>query len=84
MTKFRLDINALRALAIGAVVAYHYNLGFARGGFVGVDIFFVLSGYLMTEIIVTRINSNSFDIFQFYFDRAKRIVPGLLGLCARC
>ncbi len=81
MTKFRYDINALRALAVSAVVLYHYKADFILGGFVGVDIFFVISGYLMTNIIVGRLQKGSFNIFDFYYDRAKRIVPGLLGLC---
>ncbi len=81
MTKFRYDINALRALAVTAVVGYHYNVDFLPGGFAGVDIFFVISGYLMTDIIVSRLRKDSFSVLKFYYDRAKRIVPGLLGLC---
>ncbi len=81
MTKFRYDINALRALAVTAVVGYHFNVDFLPGGFAGVDIFFVISGYLMTDIIVSRLQKNSFGVLKFYYDRARRIVPGLLGLC---
>jgi len=81
MTKFRYDINALRALAVTAVVGYHYNVAFLPGGFAGVDIFFVISGYLMTDIIVSRLRKDNFSVLKFYHDRAKRIVPGLLGLC---
>ena len=81
MTKFRYDINALRALAVTAVVGYHYNVDFLPGGFAGVDIFFVISGYLMTDIIVSRLRKDNFSVLKFYYDRAKRIVPGLLGLC---
>ncbi len=81
MTKFRFDINALRALAVTAVIGYHYNVNFLPGGFVGVDIFFVISGYLMTDIIVSRLQADSFSVLKFYYHRAKRIVPGLLGLC---
>jgi peptidoglycan/LPS O-acetylase OafA/YrhL len=81
MTKFRYDINALRALAVTAVVGYHYNVAFLPGGFAGVDIFFVISGYLMTDIIVSRLQKDNFSVLKFYYDRAKRIVPGLLGLC---
>ncbi|HMF06252.1 MAG TPA: acyltransferase family protein [Methylocella sp.] len=79
--KFRHDINALRALAVTAVVLFHYKVNFVLGGFVGVDIFFVISGYLMTNIIAGRLAKGSFSIWEFYGDRAKRIVPGLLGLC---
>jgi peptidoglycan/LPS O-acetylase OafA/YrhL len=81
MTKFRYDINALRALAVTAVVLFHYNVSFVPGGFTGVDIFFVISGYLMTEIISRRLADGKFSVWKFYSDRAKRIVPGLAGLC---
>jgi peptidoglycan/LPS O-acetylase OafA/YrhL len=79
--KFRYDINALRALAVAAVVLFHYKVGFIPGGFVGVDVFFVISGYLMTGIIMGRLAKGKFNIWQFYHERAKRIVPGLLGMC---
>ncbi len=81
MTKFRFDINALRALAVSAVVFYHFKANFIPGGYVGVDIFFVISGYLMTNIIVGRLQKGSFNLLDFYYDRAKRILPGLIGLC---
>ena len=79
--KFRNDINALRALAVTAVVLFHYKVDFVPGGFVGVDVFFVISGYLMTSIIMGRLAKDRFSVWEFYYDRAKRIVPGLLGLC---
>jgi peptidoglycan/LPS O-acetylase OafA/YrhL len=79
--KFRYDINALRALVVTAVVLFHYKVDFIPGGFVGVDIFFVISGYLMTTIIVGKLAKGRFSIWDFYYDRAKRIVPGLLGMC---
>ncbi|MCI0599195.1 MAG: acyltransferase [Beijerinckiaceae bacterium] len=79
--KFRYDINALRALAVTAVVLFHYKAGFVPGGFVGVDIFFVISGHLMTNIIMGRLAKSRFSIWEFYHDRAKRIIPGLLGMC---
>ena len=78
---FRYDINALRALAVTAVVLFHYKVDFVPGGFVGVDVFFVISGYLMTSIIMGRSAKGKFSILDFYYDRAKRIVPGLLGMC---
>jgi len=79
--KFRSDINALRALAVTAVVLFHFKVDFLPGGFVGVDVFFVISGYLMTSIIMGRMAKGTFSIWDFYHDRAKRIVPGLLGVC---
>ncbi|WP_412498871.1 acyltransferase family protein [Shewanella indica] len=79
--KFRYDINGLRAWAVVAVILFHFKvLGFA-GGFVGVDIFFVISGLLMTKIIVTGLESNSFSYSRFMFARAKRIFPVLAVLC---
>ena len=79
--KFRSDINALRALAVTAVVLFHFKVGFVPGGFVGVDVFFVISGYLMTSIIMGRLSKDKFNLWAFYDDRAKRIIPGLLGVC---
>ncbi|WP_176462747.1 acyltransferase family protein [Escherichia coli] len=78
---FRKDINGLRALAVLSVVLYHFNVPFFAGGFVGVDIFFVISGYLMTGIILTRINNYSFSLIGFYLDRCRRIIPALAFLC---
>ncbi len=78
--QFRHDINALRAVAVLAVVLFHYKVGIFRGGFVGVDIFFVISGYLMTAIITRRLEKGVFSVFGFYGDRARRIVPPLVGL----
>lgn len=78
---FRYDINGLRALAVIAVLIFHYNNDLLQGGFTGVDVFFVISGYLMTSIILGGLNNNSFSLFQFYKARAKRIVPALLVIC---
>lgn len=79
--KFREDINALRALAVSAVVLFHYKVHAVPGGFAGVDVFFVISGYLMTAIIMGRLAAGRFSLWEFYGDRARRIVPGLMGLC---
>jgi peptidoglycan/LPS O-acetylase OafA/YrhL len=65
--KFRYDINALRALAVTAVVLYHYKVNFIPGGFVGVDVFFVISGYLMTTIITERLAKGSFGLWNSGF-----------------
>ena len=77
---FRQDINALRAFAILAVVLYHFKLPFFNAGFIGVDVFFVISGFLMTKIIYEKYINNNFSIFGFYLDRAYRIIPALLAL----
>ena len=79
---FRLDINGLRAWAVVAVVLYHFGLTGVSGGFVGVDVFFVISGFLMTGIIVSALERGSFSLWSFYLARARRIMPALIVLCA--
>lgn len=79
--KFRYDINGLRAYAVATVVLFHFGvLGFT-GGFIGVDVFFVISGFLMTSIVVKGIENNKFSLLQFYLSRAIRIIPALFVLC---
>ncbi|MDG2968443.1 acyltransferase family protein [Pseudomonas extremaustralis] len=79
---FRKDINGLRAWAVIAVILYHFGVSGFSGGFVGVDIFFVISGFLMTSIIVKGLeDQGGFSILKFYLSRAKRIIPALLALC---
>lgn len=78
---FRPDINGLRAIAVIAVVLYHFGVKGFSGGFAGVDIFFVISGFLMTGIIFGRISEDRFSIVEFYIARAKRIIPALAFLC---
>lgn len=77
VTKFREDINGLRAIAVISVVLFHFNPSYMPGGFAGVDVFFVISGYLMTSIIFRGIENDNFSIFNFIKSRAKRIVPAL-------
>ena len=78
---FRHDINGLRAFAVIAVVLYHFNPLWLPGGFAGVDVFFVISGYLMTSIIFRGLENNDFSIINFYLARAQRIIPALGILC---
>lgn len=78
---FRKDINGLRAIAVIAVVLFHFKIIGFNGGFIGVDVFFVISGYLMTGIIFSRIRQAKFSIIDFYISRAKRIIPALAILC---
>ena len=78
--RFRADINALRALAVGLVVLYHFKFPGFKGGFLGVDIFFVISGYLMTQIIVGEMLKGGFRYVAFVAMRVARIWPALIGL----
>ena len=78
---FRSDINGLRAYAVMAVVLFHFGVPYTQGGFAGVDVFFVISGFLMTGIIFNGIEKERFSVVRFYFDRARRIVPALAFLC---
>ena len=75
---FRNDINLLRAISVLIVLLYHFKIPYINNGFVGVDIFFVISGYLMTSIIFRGFNQNTFTLKKFYIGRFKRIVPALL------
>ncbi|WP_249679454.1 acyltransferase family protein [Pseudomonas abieticivorans] len=78
---FNANINALRALAVMAVVLFHFNPALFHGGFIGVDVFFVISGYLMTGIVFSGLENRSFSLLRFYMARARRIIPALMGLC---
>ncbi|MGV3770916.1 MAG: acyltransferase family protein [Sphingobium phenoxybenzoativorans] len=78
---FRKDINALRAIAASIVVLFHFRVGGFAGGFVGVDIFFVISGLLMMQIIERKVAAGRFSVLEFYLARTKRIVPALASLC---
>ncbi len=83
--EFRDDINALRAWALLAVLIFHFDFPWLRGGFIGVDVFFVISGFLMTRIIVGALERSSaaapFSLAEFILARAQRIVPALSVLC---
>ena len=79
--KFREDINALRAIAVVAVVIFHFSHSWLPGGFAGVDVFFVISGFLMTMIIVKGLDRKTFSILSFYKARVRRIIPALAFLC---
>lgn len=79
---FRGDINGLRAWAVAAVVFYHFGVPGFGGGFIGVDVFFVISGFLMTRIVVHGLERGDFSLLAFYIARARRILPALIVLCA--
>jgi len=79
---YRPDIDGLRAVAVLAVLGFHANLGALRGGFVGVDIFFVISGYLITGLILSALSRGTFTFAEFYTRRINRIFPALLVVLA--
>lgn len=76
---YRPDIDGLRAIAVLAVLFYHLRVGAFRGGFVGVDVFFVISGYLISAIILKDIAAGKFSIASFYERRIRRIFPALIA-----
>ena len=79
---YRSDIDGLRAIAVLSVVSYHSFGRWIRGGFVGVDIFFVISGYLISSIIYKELESDRFSIVEFYVRRIRRIYPALFIVLA--
>ena len=87
---YRAEIDGLRAIAVVSVILYHakiviFGRDWFEGGFVGVDIFFVISGYLITRIILTELEqTNTFSFIKFYERRARRILPMLLVVIAAC
>lgn len=78
---FRYDINGLRAIAVIAVLLFHFFPDWVPSGFAGVDIFFVISGYLMTQIIIQKSSSGAMRLIPFYIARAQRIFPSLAFVC---
>jgi peptidoglycan/LPS O-acetylase OafA/YrhL len=79
---YREDIDWLRAIAVLAVVAFHFEAPAVYGGFVGVDIFFVISGYLITGIIQSEVKRGTFSFAQFYERRVRRLLPALYAMVA--
>jgi peptidoglycan/LPS O-acetylase OafA/YrhL len=79
---FRRDINGLRAWAVASVVLFHFGIPGFAGGFVGVDVFFVISGFLMTGIVLRGLERANFSLVKFYLARARRILPALIALSA--
>ena len=77
MMNYRPEIDGLRAIAIVPVIFFHAGFTYFSGGFIGVDVFFVISGYLITTIIVAKHNTNTFSLIDFYDGRLRRILPAL-------
>ena len=76
--KYRPEIDGLRAVAVLAVIFFHAEFQTFAGGYVGVDVFFVISGYLISSIIISEIENKKFSISSFYQRRARRILPALI------
>ncbi len=75
--KFRTDISFLRAISVLMVMFFHFQITGFSGGFIGVDVFFVISGFLMTQITLKGFEYHKFSLIDFYIKRAKRIIPAL-------
>ena len=82
--KYRRDIDGLRAVAVLSVVAFHAFPEWIKGGFIGVDVFFVISGYLISTIIYENLDRGTFSFTEFYLRRVKRIFPALLLVLVSC
>jgi peptidoglycan/LPS O-acetylase OafA/YrhL len=82
--KYRPEIDGLRALAVLPVILFHAGFEWFSGGFIGVDVFFVISGYLITTILIEDLNNDRFSIVNFYERRARRILPALFFVMFAC
>ncbi|MBS1164575.1 MAG: acyltransferase [Proteobacteria bacterium] len=80
--RYRSDIDGLRALAVAIVILFHLEFSWVPGGFVGVDVFFVISGFLITSLIARQITQDRFSLIDFYERRFRRIYPNLLIVLA--
>ncbi|MEE9351389.1 MAG: acyltransferase [Thiotrichaceae bacterium] len=81
---YRKEIDGLRAFAVIPVILYHAGFEWLKGGYIGVDIFFVISGYLITSIIIRELEAGTFTITNFYERRARRILPALFFIILVC
>ncbi|NHQ74693.1 acyltransferase [Roseovarius gahaiensis] len=82
--KYRAEIDGLRAVAVVPVILFHAGFEVFGGGYIGVDVFFVISGYLITSIILTEMNEGRFSLLNFYERRARRILPALFFVVLCC
>ena len=82
--KYRPDIDGLRAIAVLAVIGFHAFPGWIKGGFIGVDVFFVISGFLISSILFSSLETERFSFLSFYNHRIRRIFPALALVLATC
>src|ERR1700752_1277647 len=78
MIKYRAEIDGLRTVAVIPVILFHLGYSFINGGYYGVDVFFVISGYLITKILTDKIEDGTFSMYDFWIRRIKRLLPVLL------
>jgi peptidoglycan/LPS O-acetylase OafA/YrhL len=78
LASYRPELDGLRAVAVMAVVLYHLDLAWVSGGFTGVDVFFVLSGYLITGLVSSDVQNGAFQFREFFLKRVRRLMPALL------
>lgn len=81
---YRREIDGLRAIAVLPVILFHAGFSIFSGGFIGVDVFFVISGFLITSILIDELERNDFSIARFYERRARRILPALFVVLLAC
>jgi len=84
MLKYRSEIDGLRALAVLPVIFFHAGFQLFAGGYIGVDVFFVISGYLITALIISEIEEGNFSVINFYERRARRLLPALYLVMLVC
>ena len=77
---YKREIDCLRAIAVFLVILFHFELFMVTGGFIGVDIFFVISGFLITSLIIKDIINSKFSLTEFYTRRIRRIIPALYSV----
>src|SRR5690554_2789601 len=82
--QYRREIDGLRAIAVLPVILFHAGFSWFSGGYVGVDVFFVISGYLITTILISEMSKGNFSIAKFYERRARRILPALFFVMICC
>ena len=84
LMEYRPEIDGLRAVAVVPVILFHAGFRSFAGGFIGVDVFFVISGYLITTIILSDMDKGAFSLATFYERRARRILPALFAVILCC
>jgi peptidoglycan/LPS O-acetylase OafA/YrhL len=82
--KYHPFINGLRAVAVVPVILFHFSAGVFSGGYAGVDVFFVISGFLITGLLIGMFEKKNFSLLTFYERRARRILPALFLMCLLC